>query len=262
MRNNLLFALTMSALTVAACSKKDDAPMTEDEFCQEYAQRECAAVAPLCEFAAASCEPTRVNDCKMRIAVWRTSTGGTRPFRDGNAQACLDKVKTAYATLPITGETLHALQDTCARVFQGTAKALETCAADLDCDGSLICDKSRCAEKKVVAAGGLCGNPGEICSPGESCKAAPGGVLQCSKRRAAGEACSSADPCSEALRCTGTCADRVTAGSCLQDEDCTSNFCSPFSKNCSVGLVFAGGSASCLAYMGAAATPDGAATTD
>ena len=236
--------------------------MTEDEFCQAYAQRECAAVAPLCEFAAASCEPTRANDCKMRIAVWRTSTGGTRPFRGANAEACLDKVKTTYATLPILGETLHALQDTCARVFQGTAKALEACATDLDCDGSLICDKKLCAEKKIVAAGALCANPGEICSTGESCKPAAGGVLQCSKRRAAGEACSTADPCSEALRCTGVCADRVTAGGCLQDEDCTSNYCSPFSKNCSVGLVFAGGSASCLGYMGAAATPDGAATTD
>jgi hypothetical protein len=253
----------MSALTAAACSKKDDAPMTEDEFCASYAQRECAAIAPLCEFTVASCEPTRVKECHARISVWRAATGGTRPLRDANAQACLDKVKTAYATLPITGDTLHALQETCARVFQGTGKTLEPCAVDLDCDGNLICDKSHCAEKKVVPAGGLCGNPGEICSAGESCKIAVGGVLQCSKRKATGEACSTADPCGETLRCTGTCVDRVASGvGCLVDEDCASNFCSPFSKNCSVGLSFAGGAASCLAYMGAAATSDGAAAAD
>jgi hypothetical protein len=252
----------MSALTAAACSKKDDTPMTEDEFCQAYAQRECAAIAPLCEFTAASCEPTRLKDCQMRIAGWRAATGGTRPLREANAQACLDKVKTAYASLPILGETLHALQDTCARVFQGTGKALETCVSDLDCDGSLICDKGLCADKKIVAAGGLCGNPGEVCSTGESCKVSAGGVRQCSKRKAAGEACSTAEPCSETLRCTGTCVDRVASGvGCLVDEDCTSNFCSPYSKNCSVGLSFAGGSASCLAYTGSAALPDGGATT-
>jgi hypothetical protein len=247
----------VSAVVVSAvgggCSKKDDAAMTVDQFCQQYAQRECAAVAPLCGYTTASCEPTRTKDCQTRIMILQTATGGMRPFRSANAPACLDKVTAAYAKLPITGAVGHDLQQTCARVFQGTGKSLDPCASDLDCDGTLICDKGRCAAKAQVAAGALCANPGETCVAGESCKTAPGGgVLQCSPRRAAGEACSTADPCVEALRCVGTCVDRVVAGTpCAQDDDCASDYCSPYTQKCSAGQSFAEGSDSCAAYTGA-----------
>lgn len=263
----LSLSLSLSCLALAAlgggCSKSDDPGMTEEQFCQEYGKRECAAVIPLCAYTAASCESVRVKDCQARVGVWKTATGGNRPFRAGNAQACLDKVKEVYGTMPITGLAQRGLDETCARVFQGTAKSLEACAVDLDCDGSQICDKKLCAEKKPVAAGAFCANPGEICVAGESCKAGgASAVLQCSKRKAVGEACSTADPCLETLRCTGTCAEKVALGvMCLQGEDCSSGYCSPFSQKCSGGLSFAEGSDSCRAYMGVAvAAPDAGAT--
>jgi hypothetical protein len=262
MRNTLALLMTLSAL--AACSKADDAPMTEDQFCEEYAKRECEAVAPLCTFAVSACTPTRISQCHARITVWRTATGGSRPFRAENAEVCLDKVKSVYASVPISGAVLHTLQETCARVFQGTTKVSLPCSVDLDCDGNLICDPKVkvCADKKPVAAGSFCGNPGEVCGAGEWCKAgAAGGVLQCAKRQAAGQACSTADPCVESLRCTGTCVERVPSGStCLQDDDCSTGYCSPYLQKCGAGLNFADESPSCKEYAGAAVGDAGTAS--
>ncbi|HEY0705867.1 MAG TPA: hypothetical protein VGG33_03675 [Polyangia bacterium] len=247
---------------VGACAKKEDDEMTEAEFCQEYARHECAAIAPLCGFAPASCEPTRFNECQNRIVVWRNSTSGARPFRPANVPACIAKVDEAYSKLPITGPVLQVLNDTCARVFQGSAKALQPCGVDLDCEGNLICDKRLCAERKAVAAGAFCANPGEVCVATESCKAAAtSSVLQCSPKQAAGAACTATDPCIDALRCAGTCLEKVaTGGACAQNADCQSGYCSQFSLRCSVGLSFAENSDSCRAYMGSP-IPDAATDT-
>jgi hypothetical protein len=250
-----------AAVIVTGCEKKDDDEMTEVQFCQEYARRECAAIAPLCGFAPASCEPTRFNECQNRIVVWRNSTTGARPYRPANAAACFAKVDEAYSKLPITGATLQALNDTCARVFQGSAKTLQACGIDLDCEGNLICDKRLCAERKAVAAGAFCANPGEVCVATESCKlAAASSVLQCSAKQALGAACSAADPCADSLRCAGTCMEKVAiGGACAQSADCQSGYCSSSSLRCSVGLSFAENSDSCRAYMG---SPIADAATD
>jgi hypothetical protein len=253
----------LAAVALGGCGKSEDPAMTEEQFCQEYGKRECAAVIPFCAITAASCEAARVKECQARVAAWKT-TSANRPFRAANAEACLDKVRDVYSKMPITGEAVNALTDTCARVFQGVAKSLETCTVNLDCDGNLICDKTRCAEKKPVGAGALCANPGEICSTGESCKLDAASMLrQCGKRKASGEACSTTEPCLETLRCTGTCSPKVEFGvMCLQNDDCASNYCSPFSMKCSGGLTFAEGSDSCRAYMGVAVLPPDAGATD
>lgn len=258
-----ILVLSASVLLVGACTKADgDMPMTEAEFCQEYAKRECAAVAPLCGYAPASCEPTRVVDCRTRAGLWKTGVGGsTRPFLPGNAPACLDKINTTYATLPITGAALRTLQDTCARVFQGTAKVTETCAVDADCENALICDKakSRCGEKKQVTAGAGCANIGELCPVDEYCKPVSGTFL-CSKRAVKGAACSAAEPCVPSQRCMGTCVDLMAVGMpCALDDECTSNYCNPYTKACGVGLNFADGSDSCDAYRGSATGADASA---
>ncbi|HEY0712501.1 MAG TPA: hypothetical protein VGF45_07500, partial [Polyangia bacterium] len=213
MRRLVVLGLFVVVASAAACAKQDKDEMTETEFCQEYARHECRAIAPLCEYPAASCEATRFNECQNRIVVWRNATTAMRPFRPANVPACLAKIDEAYGRLPITGATLQALDEVCARVFQGSAKALAPCVRDLDCDGNMICDKGFCAERKPVAMGAFCANPGEVCIATESCRpGATAGVLQCLPKAAMGAACTPTEPCADTLRCAGTCVEKVAVG--------------------------------------------------
>jgi hypothetical protein len=238
--------------------------MTEDQFCQEYAKRECAKVANYCSFAASSCEPSRLDNCKSMAAHSKT---GARQFNADNADRCLKQVDTAYATLPIDATKLAALDAACGRVFSAGAKANEACTVDFDCDGDLICDKAHCGSRKIVAAGAGCANVGEVCPTGQYCSNASG-LFNCTPKQAQGATCSDTQPCTEKLRCTGTCAARLAIGMlCNSDDECESLYCNPYAaagaRKCGAGLSFSDGSPSCLAFMGSAIpAPDAGASTD
>jgi hypothetical protein len=242
-------------LALGSCSLTKT--MTEDEFCKEYAKRECAKVAGYCVFPASSCEPLRVTACQQMAAASKT---GNRKFNADNAGTCLDQVDKTYGTIPIVALQLQALDRACSRVFSGAAKATEACSIDFDCDGALICDKGRCGAAKVVGSGGGCANVGETCPKGEYCSNASG-LYTCTKKQAAGAACSDSQPCVETLRCTATCTARADIGAtCASDDECTSGYCTLYPaagqpRKCGPGLSFADGSPSCLAYTGA--SPDG-----
>ncbi len=246
--------LALLALVASACSTPDDKPKTEDEFCQDYAKRECANVGAWCAFATMdACHATRAAICRDRGAMWKT---GSRSFRPNQIKACLEKVTSVYASLPISYDNLRALEDTCARVYQGSVKLNGNCVITYECEGDLVCDKGACGVKKVVAAGGGCANVGEACVSGYACKASQGRQL-CEKRQDVGMACGSADPCLEALRCTGSCVPRLKLSSpCTQHDDCElpHGFCEPYAKICTAGLIFAPGTESCRAFMGATAS--------
>jgi hypothetical protein len=241
------------SVLATACMKQAPA-RTEEQFCQEYARIECSKIAPFCSFSPANCEPARVNACRVNAGQLK---GVGHAYNAANTDACLKKLTDAYMTTLITPAMLKGVSDTCARVFEGTAKVTETCVADYDCVGGLICDKGHCGVEKIVASGGLCANPGERCPKGEFCTNATG-IFVCSKRALLGATCALSVPCEETLRCLNSvCVARLdTQGVCNSDDECATGYCNLYisPRTCGVGLTFSVGSPSCTAYMG---NPDG-----
>jgi hypothetical protein len=239
-----------AALAVVACSSATEEKYpTSSGFCEAKAKEECQVVAR-CGVSQANCLPAREAACSDVVS---RSVGGTRQYRPGNAEACVNKTHDVYAqTAPLTPDIQGELDAVCAKVFQGTTKSLAACATTLDCDGDLICDKKLCAARVTKNEGELCGNPGEVCSAGSFCDT--GGAAQCKAKRARDETCDDKSPCNESLRCNNTCRDRFVAGdSCGSNDDCASSapYCDPTNSNkCDAGLIFAPGAGACKAYGG------------
>jgi hypothetical protein len=251
------FAAVLAAL-LGACQAAPGA-MNEEEFCVEYARRECAKVALACGFERpTTCEEVRKTAC--RAWVQRTKSE-VRGFRPENVEACLKKVSDTYGEPLIKAEHWKALADVCQRVFQGSRRALEPCAADGECAAGLVCDKRRCAPRRDVGPGAPCANPGDTCPRTEYCKQADEIVWMCTRKLEKGRPCGVAEPCAEALRCRGTCTDRLPVSApCAQDDDCETGYCFPYRGVCAAGLNFALGSPSCDAYEGKAGpAPDAGA---
>src|SRR4051812_34920727 len=225
--------------------------MTEEKFCAEYADIECAKVATFCSFSAASCEPIRVNAC--REFAQRSKSGG-RQFNPAKTDACLGELRHAYGLLPISATSLGQVDATCSRVFEGRAQMGETCAVAFDCHEGLICDKGRCGVEHTVAGGAGCANIGERCPKGEYCTNATG-IYVCTRRLDPGATCSEAAPCIETYRCRSMCLPRLEVGTkCTSDDDCESGYCNPYvlpgtTRTCGPGLTFSNQAPSCLAYM-------------
>lgn len=257
--------LALGLLTMASCQLGNDA-LTEQKFCEQYAQYECAGVAIVCGATPEACQTVRLAACKDRAAASKT---GGRTYNPANTDSCLTKVRDGYKNGAVPIATLEAITQACERVFQGMAHANEACKVDYDCDGNLICDKGRCGAPRMVASGAGCANIGEFCPPAEYCTNASG-LYMCTKAQAKGAACSATQPCDPAFRCATTCVDKVPAGAaCTSDDECTTRFCNPFVKpgqtrTCIPGLNFAVGSASCDAYAPTpgvpAASPDAGAS--
>lgn len=241
---------TICALVLLAGCQKAETPMTEESFCAEYARIECSKVAAFCSFNPANCEPARVLSCKAD-AVPRKAGG--RAFVPGNTERCLKKLEEAYQTLPINPAMLKAIDEACSRVYEGSAKALESCTADNDCAGGLICDKALCGTAKVVPTGAQCSNIGERCQPNEYCTITiPNGPWRCIPRIGEDMACSRDQPCLDSLRCRTTCRKRLDIQApCESDDDCLSGYCNRYVSNrtCGLGLTFSPESPSCIAFM-------------
>jgi hypothetical protein len=247
------FVVLGAALTVVACSSAAaDKYPSSDSFCEAKATEECQVTAR-CGVTEGSCLTVRKAACSSFVS---SSASGSRQYRPGNAEACINKTHDVYgATAPITPTIQGEIDAVCSKVFQGTTKALGACTVTTDCEGDLICDKKLCANKVTKNSGDLCGNPGEICSSGSFCDTFSGGAAQCKPKKARDEACDAEkNPCNESLRCNNTCRDRFVAGeSCGSNDDCASSapFCDPTNSNkCGAGLIFAPGAGSCKAYGG------------
>jgi hypothetical protein len=219
--------------------------MGEDQFCADYARRECEKVGFICALPAADCQPVRVAACKSFLQASRSDA---RMFRAANADACLEKVSATYSKTLISSDDLAMLHDVCARVLEGRGVANDVCKVDYDCERSLVCDKGRCGPRRIVSRSGNCGNPGERCMVGEYCRPTDG-LWICTKKKDRGTQCSAAEPCLEAYRCTGVCEDKLELGSrCTADDDCKSAYCSPEMGTCGPGLAFAPGAPSCTTF--------------
>jgi hypothetical protein len=241
----------ITILLCTGCTFGGDS-ITEEQFCKEYAHRECEKVAGFCSFPAASCEPSREAACREWAG---RSKSGTRQFTAANVNRCLDQVSSTFSSSTVTPTQLAALDDACGRVFQGIARARETCSVNFDCVGKLVCDKGLCGTPTTVSSGGGCANIGESCPKGEYCSMATG-LFFCTPKQKVGMPCSTAQPCTEGLRCRdGTCDVQLAAGeNCLRDDDCQTGYCNPYvlpatPQKCTPGLGFAYQSPSCIAYM-------------
>ncbi len=262
------FAPRLFAVALAAGCTPEITILTEDQFCVEWAKRECEPVSARCSpFSRPQCEATRKLVCQD-FAV--AAKGGSRVYHPGSAEPCLARISDAYGKVVITPADLASRDAACAKVFQGSAKANEPCTADNECDGTLLCDKAkgRCGTPRTVGSNQGCANVGEVCVRGEYCHKDGNGVFTCSKKRALGMQCNNTDPCQENLRCAGMtnprlCVDRLEQGAtCSVHQECSTDFCDPYTRGCADGLYIGGDSSSCKAFGGASTPAQDAAATD
>jgi hypothetical protein len=239
-------------IAVAGCNTTEPGE-TEGSFCDELAKRECGALAGACSREPGDCERIRVQECATLVQQARDMG---RTFRRDNVGPCLDQTRATYSMALITAETLRALADKCARVYEGTSEANGVCTSDPDCKSPLVCDRNRCGNPRAVSDGANCGNPGERCPSAQYCKAADGFSV-CTPRLASGAVCGNQIECGDAFRCRGgACVDKLALNDpCDRDDDCKSGYCDKYPpagmmRTCASGLNFARFSPSCEGYFG------------
>ena len=261
-KTNFVLIAAMGFVGVAGCGGGDEGvAFTEDEYCNQRAAGECASLAGGCTFSAAdtaACTPKRKTVCVQEAAALKSPP--KRVFREAKGKACVAESKKLFtgATL-VPSATWMTLKETCARTFEGEAKATEACLISLDCVSGLTCDKMFCGVAKTVAAGQGCANPGEQCGAGQYCTLS-GTLYKCENRLALDQACNATKVCAENLRCLdGFCKERlVTGDTCVADGDCASTLiCDPFVRKCSTTINLA---TQCTVLgAGGGASPDASA---
>jgi hypothetical protein len=232
----------------------DPAPLTQTEYCNEYAKDVCDGVEPACLITDASCMSLRLAECTNNAKA-QYDLG--RAFLPSNAEACLGKVSAFYGQLKQGKLALgvvdyRAMTAACNNVYRGTAVSYDACLnGDNDCIDGLVCDKGLCGHAKEITQGG-CANIGETCSQGYYCSNA-GVAYFCTAKVGLYGACGASLPCLENLRCSAAGICDVQLGmsvACSADQDCSTGFCDPYAGKCAQYIGFADGSAACLAMSG------------
>jgi hypothetical protein len=261
----LAISVVSLASFVAGCGGGSSSPITEDDFCQQKAEKECQ-VSARCGTGLPACVTQRKAKCLAVVAMTKTAK---RVFTPTNVAGCVNKAGSVYAQQTIAPSDLAALDDICGFVFQGTST--DVCTVKYECAGgvnSKICDKGQCKAQIVTNKGQGCANAGQVCAAGSYCADDPAtatvGDLVCVGKAAQSAACSTDIPCQEMFRCDGitnTCAARLASGdSCTSNDDCAvaTPYCDPYIGNkCDQGLSFAAGAAACSDYGGTALTGTG-----
>jgi hypothetical protein len=230
-RKTLTLIACGGMLALFACSGEDVGPKygSSGDFCSAYAET-------LCKNLAAGCG-TNEDNCKSRAQANCIADAGTRPYRSGGAEECIDKTNEVFSKKTYSVADDEALDDVCARVFGGTVAKNAPCQADAECADKLICDKGVCADKTEKANGEACNNPGDTCGKEAYC-GDQGALKFCIPKKKLGELCTEGSvPCLEELRCVGSCKEKVRAGDpCDTDADCpvttTPGYCDPGQKKC------------------------------
>ncbi len=242
----------LCAIALAGCSSQP-APLTQTEYCNQYAQDVCDGVSPACLMTPATCMAGRLAQCTGDA---QTAANNHWDFIPPNAEACLNKVNATYGKLnggavSLSPADLMSVDLACGNVYRGTELPNGPCVVDADCLDGLICDKGYCGTAKLVAQGAGCANIGEYCPYGSYCSAASG-VWMCASKLGLGGACNAANPCLENLRCAaGVCSVQLDIGEdCSVDQDCSSGFCEPYAFKCAQDVRFANGNLDCQAMGG------------
>lgn len=251
----------VTALPIACSSTPVPPFQTVGDFCSAKAKAECQ-IAAVCAIDSSVCTQVRNQVC-LDGANQAVAPPSTRQYYQPNAQACINKVQSAYSqgNNEVKASDLFgpgSIDDLCNRVFQGTADTNTACTSNYDCTNNGVCtqipgESSVCGPAQQVPAGGFCANPGSECATGTYCAAVTSGAPQCKAKAAMGTVCSAAVPCLEGLRCVGgACSATVGLGSpCDTNADCGANYCDtdvPTGAICTIGLTFAGGAFDCKAY--------------
>jgi hypothetical protein len=238
----------LSGFVAAACaSSAADKYPTYDNMCDAKATQECQ-VAARCAVDSNVCKGKRKQAC---LDAANTALQAGRKYTSGLAEGCVNTTKDIYALPTIAPKDKFKMDDTCARVFAGTAAKGVGCTSSYDCTGAMICDRGHCGDRVEKKKGEGCGNPGEVCEAGAFCQN-QSGVSICVAREDSGKPCNPTDLCLENLRCDVVCRDRVGVGApCQTDDDCASSapYCDPDSNHiCTAGISFAPGSGDCRPY--------------
>ena len=254
--------LVLALAPLASCGS-DPAPITPNDFFQQRADIECAALSTACLMPEATCTAGRL---AQHATEYQTAVAAFRTFVPANAEACLAKVRAVYGKISagavaLAGSEYLGMLAVCANVYRGASAEYQPCQSDLDCNDGLICDPKgdgvgHCGTPKLVGPGAGCANIGEYCPTGAYClnngNSSTGDVWLCTAKVTAQGACSSTSPCLETLRCSaGLCVARLDIGeACASDGDCNSNFCEPYALRCANDIRFAPGSPACIAVGG------------
>jgi hypothetical protein len=240
---------------LAGCSSQPE-PLTQTEYCNQYAQDVCDGISPACLMTPAACMAGRLAECTAQA-----QENAGRDFIPPNAEAYLKTVKAAFGKVKqgdvITPSDFQAMEQARGRVYRGTILANAPCPSDADCLDGLICDKGYCGTAQVVAQGAQCANIGETCPTGFYCSMATG-IWVCTSKVTLGGACTDAiSPtpaisCLENLRCAaGVCSMKLDFGeACSVNQDCGSGFCEPYAFKCALDIRFANGNIDCQAMGG------------
>jgi hypothetical protein len=211
---------------------------TASEFCTARAGNECStAIVSACGLSSkGSCVNARTKTCMSSIPQGTT-------YQPKKAEACLDVVKSVYATNTITAIALASLDPACTTaLFAGPGAARAPCMTDYDCDSAkgLACvppppntsasdPMSQCFVPQAVAPGGDCSEPGTVCGMGTYCSSTG---LTCVMDNQLNDPCSLPYyPCAAGLQCNGvgpfaTCGMAEVDGSaCQADTACNSGLC-------------------------------------
>lgn len=233
------------ACALVACSSDEATEKypSSDSFCTAKADEECKAAASLCAATVDACKGRRVTSCQQAASA--ASSSG-RTYRPGSAEKCINETRDLYAAKTIDLAKEKTVNETCERVFTGSKKQGEACAAPYECEGTLICDKV-CTTATQKKKDEPCNNPGDTCETGTYC-GLRGDVKFCNAKNDVGDICDAKTPCLETLRCVTRCQEKVAAGQpCDTGDDCQTAFCNA-EKKCAAKLV--GGSGKCSDFGG------------
>jgi hypothetical protein len=250
LRRSQVFSAPAAGLLVAfavaaGCSGTKDGPgggpdplATESGFCKAWATNACnAVVVDRCQAPdAQSCIETQQQYCIDRLPPG---------YKSDNAEACLDRVKSAYADGVLSSDDIDVVLHfgpPCERLIRGPSAIGGSCTLDTDCDtlSGVRCvikpgaSEGQCHKPVEVGGGDSCADPDQVCAADFFCD----DRSFCIRRLTAGAQCSADAQCGAGLRCvlgepddagapSGVCeARRGLSAVCVSNADCTSNYCS------------------------------------
>ncbi len=229
------------------------------KYCGARAQAECnTQVVTHCGVKdPAACVQKRTSACMAD-----TPQGAT--YEPARALACVEAVKTAYASATLTKDALAAMDTACALIWSGPGTARAPCSVDLDCSSKdgLRCviplgqTAGKCLRPSMVPPAAPCPGEADQCPSDYYCQTKS---QVCVSRGAEGSQCNrDSMPCLPGLYCSGAlfitaCKPLATAGSpCDTGGDCADGLCDKASSSskgtCSAAITLSPLDARCVNY--------------
>jgi hypothetical protein len=236
MRQGLKFSFVLLCLLSFGCSSTEDAPDpngTVSGFCGNWAKAACSSAVVLACSGADKVDAELTDSCVMSQRIFCEGLLPGKGFSSDKAAQCLTAVQSAYKDARLTSAEIATVRhrgDPCNHLIKGPQGKGESCTMDDDCNTlqNYLCvfksGQGSCQIPTVVAPGDPCSAPGDACDVGYYC-----GVDEaCVKSKDVGKTCAANFECATGLVCdsdTAKCVARVSAESCTQDDDCTTNVC-------------------------------------